>query len=152
MTISLKQVHIIMGQHMSPMVTTNQKPTTDTQKPKRKETKHTTEEKSNHNMRKKQTEKNYKNWETKNKNGNRYVLIINYFNCQWSKCSNQQTQGGFFRVYIFLWVGLLHNWLFLRGWWAAWAWEERIQTFQKVSSALAKNIKSLISSPTSVRK
>ena len=36
MTISLKQVDIIMGKHYEPHVTTNQKPTIDTQKRKRK--------------------------------------------------------------------------------------------------------------------
>ena len=44
MNISLNQVDIIMGQHMNPMVTTNQKPTKDTPKSKRKEPKHTTKE------------------------------------------------------------------------------------------------------------
>ena len=43
MTI-LKQVDIVIGQHMNPMVTTNQKHMIDTQKLKNKEHKHTTKE------------------------------------------------------------------------------------------------------------
>ena len=56
MTTSLKQVDLIIGQsNMNPMATTNQKPTVHTQKPKRKENKHTTRKRKspNHNGRNK---------------------------------------------------------------------------------------------------
>ena len=32
-------------------------------------------------------------WKNKQQNGYKYVLINNYFKCQWTKCSNQKTQG-----------------------------------------------------------
>ena len=58
MIISLKQVDIAIGQYMNPMVTTNQKPTIDTQKLKRKEHKHTTKE--NHQTTREQTKRREK--------------------------------------------------------------------------------------------
>ena len=32
-------------------------------------------------------------WKNKQQNGYKYVCINNYFKCQWTKCSNQKTQG-----------------------------------------------------------
>ena len=83
---------------MKNRVTTNQKHTVDSQKPKRREHKYNTKE--NHQVtngktkRKRKEEEIQNQWEKKVQNGNKYISINNYLKCQWTKCSNQKTQSG----------------------------------------------------------
>ena len=77
------------------MVITNQKPIINTQKIKRKEPKHNTKER--HHTKRKESKKRRKEQRRttktprkKLKKGNKYILINSYFNCQWTKCSNQK--------------------------------------------------------------
>ena len=72
-----------MSTYMNPMVITNQKPTIDTQKPKRKEVKHTT--RKNHQITTGKTKRRNEQRTTKTtgKQGIKwYIPISNYFKCQ----------------------------------------------------------------------
>ena len=76
--------------HMNSMVTTNQKPTIDTQKQKIKVHKYTTREKSS--TQREETTKNYQNNCKSIIQFNKYTRIIyNYLKCQGMKCYNQKT-------------------------------------------------------------
>ena len=87
--------HIYMLLHMNFTVITNQKPIIDTHThtKERKEFKYRT--KNNHQIkeRKRRNKKELlKQLENNQKNGSKYILIINYI--KWIKCSNQKTQSG----------------------------------------------------------
>ena len=60
-----------MGQHMNPVVTTNQKPTIDTSKPKSKEPKNTTEE--NHQTKMGETKRRNKHRKTTKTTGKQVI-------------------------------------------------------------------------------
>ena len=89
--------------YMNPMVTTNQKPMIDTQKPKRKEPKHRRKENHQTTMGGKKKRRNEqgrttknkqtktKNWQTRNKMAISTYLSIITLHVNWTKCSNQIT-------------------------------------------------------------
>ena len=74
---------------------TNLKHTTESQKSIRREHKHNTKEIIKPQKEKKNNKEKIQNQlENKDKNGNKYISINNYLNCQWIKCCNQKTMSG----------------------------------------------------------
>ena len=77
------------------MITTKQKPILKSQKIKRKEYKHTTEE--SHQITKKESKRRKKKWRgttkiaRKQQNVNKHIPVNNYFKCKWTKFYNQST-------------------------------------------------------------
>ena len=90
MTTCLKQIQVNIYE---PHVTTNQKPI-DTQKLERKEHKHTIEENCQTQREIiKEEQKTTKHLENEQQNGSKYVVINNFLKYQWTKYSNQKTEG-----------------------------------------------------------
>ena len=72
-------------------VTTNQKHTLDSQKPKRRKHKNNTKEikPQKEKLKEKEQRRNTKSMEKKRDlSGNKYKSINNFLKCQWTKCSN----------------------------------------------------------------
>ena len=84
--------------HLKNRLTTNQKYTIDSQKPKTREHKHNTKENLQTTKGKRKRKEQRRNIKSKGEkkvwNGNKYISNNNFLKCQWTKYSNQKTHSG----------------------------------------------------------